>query len=167
MPLCKSNNTKVAVICKNKFVKTFLPFTSEVGVSVGSGIKLATTAKNITPAKNYMNEKMEHLVRTNITREKMIQEKNIAVRWLVYDSWSAKPTQRLPFKKPNEFKALWAKSKNDMLSIKPAAKPFIQWNSFRKQNWPSKANQQIEYISSHLTKERKGQNDSNWINAFS
>lgn len=51
-----------------------------MGVSVGSGIKLATTAKNITPAKNYMNEKMEHLVRTNITREKMIQEKNIAVR---------------------------------------------------------------------------------------
>lgn len=75
MPLCKSNNTKVAVICKNKFVKTFLPFTSEVGVSVGSGIKLATTAKNITPAKNYMNEKMEHLVRTN-TREDDTKEKH-------------------------------------------------------------------------------------------
>lgn len=42
-------------------------------------------------------------------------------------------TQRLPFKKPSEFIALWARSKNDMLSIKPAAKPFTEWNIIRKQ----------------------------------
>jgi len=30
-----------------------------VGVSVGSGIKLTTAAKNITPAKNYKNEKIK------------------------------------------------------------------------------------------------------------
>jgi hypothetical protein len=30
-----------------------------VGASVGSGIKLATKAKNITPAKNYTFEKIE------------------------------------------------------------------------------------------------------------
>jgi hypothetical protein len=42
-------------------------------------------------------------------------------------------TQRLPFKNPSEFIALWARSKNDMLSIKPAAKPFTEINNFRKQ----------------------------------
>jgi hypothetical protein len=34
-------------------------------------------------------------------------------------------TQRFPLRKPSEFMALWARSKNDMLNIKPAAKPFI------------------------------------------
>lgn len=34
-------------------------------------------------------------------------------------------TQRLPFRKPMEFMALWAKSKKDILSIRPAAKPCI------------------------------------------
>lgn len=75
MPLCKSNNTEVAIICKNKLIKTFLPFTSEVGVSVGSGIKLATTPKNITPAKNYMNEKIEYLIRTKMGEDD-IKEKH-------------------------------------------------------------------------------------------
>jgi len=40
-----------------------------VGARVGSGIKLATTAKNITPAKNYMKEKIKHLLRTNMRED--------------------------------------------------------------------------------------------------
>jgi len=42
-----------------KIELTFLLLASEEGASVGSGIKLATIAKKITPAKNYdMDEKM-------------------------------------------------------------------------------------------------------------
>lgn len=59
MPHCKCNYTLVTVIGKKEFIKTFLVFTSEGGTSVGSGIKLAIMAKNITPAKNYTNEKIE------------------------------------------------------------------------------------------------------------
>lgn len=35
-------------------------------------------------------------------------------------------TQRFPFKKPTEFMALCAKSKKEMLSIRPAEKPWIK-----------------------------------------
>ena len=38
----------------------------------------------------------------------------------------AQLTQRLPFRNPMEFMALWAKSKKDMFSIRPAAKPWIK-----------------------------------------
>jgi len=42
-----------------KIKLTFLLLASEEGARVGSGIKLATIAKKITPAKNYnMDEKM-------------------------------------------------------------------------------------------------------------
>jgi len=41
-----------------------------VGARVGSGIKLATTPKNITPAKNYMNEKIKQLLRTTRKEDK-------------------------------------------------------------------------------------------------
>jgi hypothetical protein len=36
-----------------------LLFTSETGTNVGSGIKLATTAKNMTPAKNCLGKNVE------------------------------------------------------------------------------------------------------------
>jgi len=74
-----------------------------VGARVGSGIKLATIPKNITPAKNYMNQKIEHLLRTTNIRE----DDTTTELLLLYDDFrSTYPTQRLPFKKPSEFKAL-------------------------------------------------------------
>lgn len=53
-----------------------------------------------------------------------------------------------------------------MLNIKPAAKPFTEWNILerRVEDYTlGYANQQIEYTLSHLTKERD--TDSKWPNA--
>jgi len=48
-------------------------------------------------------------------------------------------TQRFPLRKPSEFKALWVRSKNDILSIKPAAKPFMESNAFSYYASPCKS----------------------------
>lgn len=53
-----SKDSYLARISSNDY-RTFLFFNSEVGVIVGSGIKLTTIAKNMTPAKNCITKKVD------------------------------------------------------------------------------------------------------------
>lgn len=57
MPNHMQKHPQIAQLEGEKLITTFLPLTSELGASVGSGIKLAMIPKNMTPPKNCTTDK--------------------------------------------------------------------------------------------------------------
>jgi hypothetical protein len=56
-------NAKLEV---DRIISTFLLLTSELGARDGSGIKLAITAKNMTPAKNCTTKNFKSDLKANM-----------------------------------------------------------------------------------------------------